>query len=129
MTVNKERLELFAEALESGDYRQCKGRLRAHSCYEDAVWHCALGVATDVALNNGLQEALIDLQIPPDVTWVNPTLHDFTVSWYGWDGDPDPLLAEDEDGNEETIAGLNDAGWSFWQIAQAVRTRWLKDEG
>lgn len=49
MSVNKERVQLLVNALRSGEFRQGAGALRRGNFY------CCLGVATEVALRNGLQ--------------------------------------------------------------------------
>lgn len=54
MTPNKERLLLFVEALESGDYEQCNSKLTVIGMDGKAT-HCCLGVATEVALVNGVE--------------------------------------------------------------------------
>lgn len=124
MTINKERVELFLAALESGDYRQCKARLRDRHLFNDLEVHCALGVATDVALKNGLQAN--------ESVWNTSLLDERVSTWYGFSDDEfednDPIiLVNDELG--ESVSVLNDAGWSFWDIAQAGRAHWLKDQG
>ena len=49
MTVNKERVELWVQALESDGFKQCQNVMHV----DDK--HCALGVAVVVALANGVQ--------------------------------------------------------------------------
>jgi len=127
VTVNKDRVELFAAALESDRYRQCKGQLKISTRSPDtgyATFHCALGVATQVALDNGLWE-----EGPWVDVWSRGDLNPAVAEWYGWGG-TNPYLGIDlGSGEEENIASANDFGLSFWQIAQAVRAKWLKDEG
>jgi len=130
VTVNKDRVELFAAALESDRYRQCRGQLKMLGTDPDFEgWkirelHCALGVATQVALDNGLWE-----ESPWVDVWSRGDLNPAVAAWYGWNG-TNPYLGIDlGSGEEENIASANDFGLSFWQIAQAVRAKWLKDEG
>ena len=139
MTVNKDRVELFAAALESDRYRQCRGQLRAMT-YDQSVdgireAHCALGVATQVALDNGLHAEILEKygrQFSEGILgamWTRGDLSPGVAEWYGWGG-TNPYLGIDlGSGEEENIASANDFGLSFWQIAQAVRAKWLKDEG
>lgn len=136
MTVNKDRVELFAAALESDKYRQCKGELRISTRSPDtgyATFHCALGVATQVALDNGLHAELLEKYGPFsgifDALWETGVLHEFVEDWYGWDNENPTLLLTSPDGLPHEIASANDAGFSFWEIAQAVRAKWLKEEG
>ena len=129
MTVNKDRVELFAAALESDRFKQCKGQLKIRSQWPGPTgiakeFHCALGVATQVALDNGLWE-----ESPWVDVWSRGDLNPAVAAWYGWNG-TNPYLGIDlGSGEEENIASANDFGLSFWQIAQAVRAKWLKDEG
>ena len=131
MTVNKDRVELFAAALESDRYKQCRGQLKMLGTDPDpGGWkirelHCALGVATQVALDNGLGRE------HPRIlgVWGRGDLHPAVAEWYGWDHTNPYLDIDLGSGEEENIASANDFGLSFWQIAQAVRAKWLKDEG
>jgi hypothetical protein len=132
--VNKERVELFAAALESGNYEQCTGRLWRHdlkvvpsgTAYQTTTF-CALGVATEVALQNGLQ---MEEDTDP---WFGSSLHPKVARWYGWTIEGygptlDPVIRRD-DGYSDSIAAFNDDGTSFWDLAQMIRREWLKDEG
>jgi len=131
--VNKERVELFAAALESGNYEQCKGTLRRSSVthgkgttVQRIERFCALGVATEVALQNGLQ-----LRKDGD-PWLTSALHPEVARWYGWTIDGygpivDPTIRRD-DGYSDSIAMFNDDGVPFWDLAQMIRREWLKDE-
>jgi len=140
VTVNKDRVELFAAALESDGFKQCKGRLREEIFTEwppkkVILGHCALGVATQVALDNGLYAEIVEKygrQFSEGILramWTRGDLSPGVAEWYGWGG-TNPYLGIDlGSGEEENIASANDAGVSFWDIAQAVRAKWLKDEG
>jgi hypothetical protein len=127
MTVNKDRVELFAAALESDRYRQCKGQLRVLT-RGHVDFHCALGVATQVALDNGLQEELQTWPREVEAVWRSGALSWQVADWYGWN-DTNPWIDIDLGRGEENIASANDAGVSFWDIAQAIRAKYLKDEG
>lgn len=122
--LNKDRVELFLAALESGDYTQCTGSLRAVNQFDpNRPWrHCALGVATDVALNNGLQEELSGWSEAS--LFVGGALDEEVKDWYGFDTD-DPVLTDDQ----WTVSGFNDNDVPFWDIAQVGRAKWLKDQG
>lgn len=54
VTPDKGRLLLFVEALESDEYKQCNDKLTIIS-KDGKTTHCCLGVATEVALANGLE--------------------------------------------------------------------------
>jgi hypothetical protein len=132
--VNKERVELFAAALESGNYEQCEGKLRRNDIEvaPSGTTHwitrfCALGMATEVALQNGLQ-----LEKDED-PWSGSGLYPEVAQWYGWTIEGygptlDPVIRRD-DGYSDSIAAFNDDGTSFWDLAQMIRREWLKDEG
>lgn len=130
MTVNKERVELLAQALESGDYQQCTGRLR-HWYYEEneeegdriLYSYCAEGVAVQVALDNDakLRKAW------STKNWWNPHPTKVIKEWYGF-----PVLQYiriDMGGGSCALAIANDDGTDFWTIAQALRATYLKEEG
>lgn len=138
MPVNKDRVELFAAALESDKYHQCGGQLKMRGLAlpdtRVVELHCALGVATEVALDNGLYEEIMDNVQNPRwhlaSLWSSGVLHPLVAAWYGWcdmnsRADAiDPRISEDD-----SISGLNDNGADFWTIAQALRATYLKDEG
>jgi hypothetical protein len=131
MTVNKERVELFAQALESGRYRKCSSYLRTVGLHPNGYtveYNCALGVATHVALDNGLREELPRRSHAEDNLFIGGGLAALVQNWYGFPFD-DPSVIDPEDGCHDSVTGLNDAGRDFWTIAQALRAEYLKDEG
>jgi hypothetical protein len=131
MTINKERVELFAQALESDRYRKCSTYLRAVGRYPNGdlvEYNCALGVATHVALDNGLRQQLPLLRRTEGDLFLGGGLATPVRHWYGFLFD-DPPVVDPEDGCHDSVTGLNDAGRDFWTIAQALRAEYLKDEG
>lgn len=59
MTINRERVQLFINALRSGNYKQASGTLARKLPGED--WkYCCLGVACEVARQNGVEIAVTD---------------------------------------------------------------------
>lgn len=134
MTVNKERVELFLAALESGKYEQCTGHLRRRYVPIQTMIaiveqrHCALGVATEVALDNGLREEIEAKGFPyDDFLFAGVCLNGYVMEWYGFEH-MDPLLTEPGD-LLTSVSRLNDGGKDFWTIAQMGREQWLKDQG
>jgi hypothetical protein len=120
VTVNKERVELFVAALESDEYKQCTEFLRRNTD-DGETQHCGLGVATEVAL---LHEPALRT-IEPYFLWFRSDLHEAVAAWYGFDNAA-VQLADSENGSD-WVGGWNDDGATFWEIAQAVRAKYLKD--
>ena len=129
MTVNKERLILWVDALRSGQYEQTDKRLKRDGKY------CCLGVACEVAVANGLEldirpffeDSIGDENLPIEVS-----------RWFGFDGDTqDPLLGnyntmdpEDEDYDadwrQDVLAteANDELLWSFERIADALENHY-----
>lgn len=98
--VNRDRVQLLVDALESDEFGQCKGALRRADA-DGKFRYCCLGVATEVALRNGLPEAvaeqrgtLYDYLSPPSVWNHNEgqLLSDEVMEWYGFD-ERSPMLS------------------------------------
>jgi hypothetical protein len=133
MTVNKERVELWAQALESEKYVQCYGALKLEPWQKlshteqsepdpltvNQVRHCVLGVAMEVARLNGLRFVQTSSSVLPEKV----------SEWYGFDGaDPDPVIKR-EDGTFTAISAANDVQkLPFWNIAQLIRANYLKGD-
>lgn len=119
MTVNKERMELWVQALESDRYRQCTNVLRDAGDPEAGIpeMHCALGVGMAVAVENGCK--LFD-----PWAWEHPDLDPNVVDWYGLNR-ADPVL----NGSRTVVQANDEDEESFWTIAQELRETYLKDEG
>ena len=104
----------WLKALTGGEYEQAKGRLRRGDAF------CCLGVLCDLYVKEGMgrwkREILhSDYILPGDV-----------VTWAGLqDCDPDlkELLPSKKNAGEEagTLAGMNDEGYSFKEIAKVIR--------
>lgn len=115
MTVNKDRVELWAQALESDGYKQCRGNLRLQQNYP---MHCAEGVAMAVAEMHGVQinrDEWDETCMPPQVS-----------RWYGL---PAVAFVDHGDMGRMTVIAANDmAHLSFWEIAQLLRAKYVKGE-
>lgn len=102
----------WAEALESGKYKQGRGSLFDNGCY------CCLGVLQEI---NGLpvySQFSEDYETDIPAEWPADTGHISLPSL----NEVDYLLALDEDGESYGADKLNDdAGLSFKQIAQLIR--------
>ena len=111
MSVNRERVELLCQALESGEFRQAPGALRVQETRSSPMGYCCLGVATEVALRNGLQ--LRGTFAGSDV-WnhdLGEVLHPEVRDWYGFQYDDPEIIVVDSDGvrNYLTATEANDA--------------------
>jgi hypothetical protein len=137
MSVNKERVQLWVDALRSGKYNQGDGALRI--VFESGVDEkfCCLGVACDISgvgeweFNSGTE---IDEAIyySPDDKFSNGNrdssiLTGRVAEWFGFNS-KDPNLI-DEDGDYEKATALNDShGYTFEEIADAIERTFLNDE-
>lgn len=126
MTINVERNQMWADALRSGNYTQGTSYLRIPQNDGESFTYCCLGVATEVAIANGL-----------DLGQVNPYADNglpapAVVDWFGW-GTNNPHVGvethncgrSDCRSAKQDIplpaSGANDdAGWSFAQIADGI---------
>lgn len=94
MTVNKERIELWAQALDSGEHEQCVGSLRRFGFPPEGGYrtekNCALGVGILVAMANGCEL--------PNFTWEEASRMPIKVAmWYGLPStDPQLGLTEED---------------------------------
>lgn len=117
MTVNRERIELWAQALESDGYQRCSGNLRWTDFFGTTM-HCAEGVAMAVAQAHGVQISLEQ--------WDCSTMPPQVRAWYGL---PGAAFLKTDDGMSHSIIWANDSvNMSFWDIAQGIRAMYLKDE-
>lgn len=128
------RLELWAGALESGEFRQGRGRLCS-----DTARYCCLGVACEVAMRNGLP---LTKTLPPggnsyryqgdanDPWSMSSAYLPQEVSfWYGFhlleerDRRGNPYVGRDSgDGDLVRAAAANDdLGWGFRRVAAGIR--------
>lgn len=121
MTVNKERMELWASALEANGDKQCTSYLS-----DGRGRHCALGIGMTVAAAHGVR-----------LTWGDwneeSALPDSVVQWYGLDSE-DPTLDRPEGSRcgrngRYSILWANDLDkLPFFTIAQMLRAKYIKDE-
>lgn len=118
--VNKERVELWVQALESDGYNKCVGSLRVQSPIHGKTMHCVEGVAMAVAEAHGLRIH--------ETAWFGATMPPYVRNWYGIEFNA-PIVIHDDEYGKVTAIGANDsAGRSFWEIAQMIRAKYLKGE-
>lgn len=118
MTINRERVELWAQALESDGYKQCTGQLRCTPKHSDQPMHCAEGVAMAVAEMHGVRIYPVD--------WRMSNMPPRVYQWYGITGN---VTVDHEEQGRMTVIAANDNGrMSFWDIAQLLRAKYVKGE-
>jgi len=123
----QERVRLLVAALRSKKYRQGKYALSKYSRIAKRRKLCCLGVACEIARQNGL-----DLKIRTGSDGYryydrsHAVLPRAVQAWFGFDRS-DPILIN-QNGGGSTASGLNDnAGYNFSQIADAFERTFLKD--
>lgn len=122
--MKREIMKIWVEALKSGEFEQCKGKLEKNGNY------CALGVLSVLALVNG-QCTYNDLGNGGRFDNKRFSLSYNVMKWAG--------IAQDEEryfkkscqkveivfkGQVTTIAALNDRGMSFFDIAKIIKANW-----
>lgn len=122
--VNRERVKLLVDALRSGEYEQCQGAL-VRTAKDGSKSYCCLGVATVVALKNG---------VPSYFKVEDYERRGFTVMPYqvsAWCGFPEdnPWLVTAPSGQRASAVHLNDCErYPFDQIADAFERTFLSEE-
>ena len=123
--VNEDRVLLWINALESGEYTQCQGVLERDEL-DGTKKHCCLGVAQRVAFANGFS---IGNRTPDDMYWGEAGMNSRVGEWYGFDAynEQDPILVDsDGDTDHITCVDANDKHhWNFARIAAALRERYI----
>jgi hypothetical protein len=141
VTVNKERIKLLVDALRSDEFRQGHASLRLDSFDGGKPHHCCLGVATEVALRNGLEivrpEEDIDEygwdrnEIVRSYPWKmeHQVMCEPVADWYGLD--MSPLLEGEVNGRprlERAITWNDELGADFATIADMFEATYITDE-
>lgn len=118
--INKERVMLLVDALRSGKYKQGKASLGKRS--QDGEENCCLGVACEVAIENGLE---LDKEYTENIVFYDneaTILPNSVRKWYGF-----------KDNNPELLTGLSyvygtpatrvndDYGYSFEKISKLFK--------
>ena len=145
--MKQEVAELWTEALRSGDYNQATGTLaKVDDTTGEVVGHCCLGVLCEIAIKHGVKverEGRMRTEYADDDSdesyeyYDNITFDDrddlvpqSVKDWAGLKTNdasvinnyPDGSAEEEEMDNEfsDSLAGLNDSGKSFLDIANLI---------
>lgn len=130
MEPNKDNIRLWAEALESDEYKQGNGLLRYRTeDGEDKL--CCLGVACEAAIKAGVPLPMHGPNGRGEYSYGEEREHavlpDAVRDWLGI-GDCNPLLT-DERGAKHGAYRWNDReGKSFPEIAAMIRRTYLGDD-
>lgn len=118
--MKKEYADKWIEALESGKYTQCMGKLF------DGKNYCCLGVACDIFLDQEFVETdSEDTSYVVEGTREGLELPYFLMEEMGMKKSYGQLLENDNSINA-SLVNMNDGGRSFEEIAQAIRENWEK---
>lgn len=124
----KERVKLLVDALRSGKYRQTQYTLSKYDKESRRRKFCCLGVACEVAMQNGVE---LEYQRHQDGygSYNNNSscLPDVVKDWFGFDSFDPKLL--DAEGNEYYATQLNDTlKLKFGKIADAFERTYLNED-
>lgn len=138
--MNEANIRRWVDALRSGEFRQGTGAL--HTREGDKDLYCCLGVACDLARADGAlvdpkwRYRAIDKMAYYGETGEGHLLPAEAAVWLGFDPDLDDVaLRYEEHGpddptegssHEASAAELNDNGWDFGDIAQAIEDYYLE---
>lgn len=104
--MNREAMEKWIAALEDPAN---EGRQIQKEHFDDQGGVCALGLAWEVL------EVKSDMALMEKLRGEDPVYDYFST------------IKAETDAGKEMVDNLNDAGWSFWDIAQALRATHLKE--
>ena len=131
MEPNKENIRLWVDALRSGNFKQCKGRLRKSNLDSIVEGYCCLGVLGMVFAEHNPDKKCefrsFGMDFMVDGTAKNEDcvggghLPKVVSDWVGLPDDP--LLVLNDDQSRATI--WNDTGKTFLEIADAIEKRYL----
>lgn len=137
MSLNKANMLKWIEALESGDYDQCSGKLTKISS-DGKLSHCCLGVVTEVAIANGLEGLSFETRTGDGSTfrayhWLDTDLYgDAQGSWLpgpvrDWLGTSSGGDVDLDNAGTSASVANDRLGWDFTRIAAALRAKYLAD--
>jgi hypothetical protein len=112
--MNPEVKAKWLQALRSGEYKQCEGKLKSQ--YEDGTCaYCCLGVLSDIHAKETEQGDWVDGAIYRDSTG-DTEMGVLTKGVRVWAG----LSKSNPDARSSSVAELNDGGVSFAHLADII---------
>jgi hypothetical protein len=125
--VNVERVQLWIQALRSGEYEQGQGHLRLNQPFGAKPRYCCLGVAQEVALRNGWVS--VDVPNSDWLDWGPAAMPADLGRWFGFmhphATDPPLVYHQDQGDNVCCTMANDDLNWTFEQIADALEARYI----
>lgn len=126
--MNPEIKAKWLTALRSGEYRQGRNVLKQQFDENDAPQFCCLGVLCDIAIKDGLNLTVNDINEYEDTDAIIWSFDDHqellpraVMEWAGMDSDNPALPNPEDEGHPTTdIASLNDNGMDFENIADII---------
>ncbi len=124
--MKKEIADKWVAALRSGEYQQGTERLHAladftDGCREVKKGHCCLGVLCEVAIKDGLKVHRLTTETSEYYDYANEALPVSVREYAGMDSDVGTF---EENGEDNVLAALNDAGTPFSEIADIIEKYW-----
>jgi hypothetical protein len=125
--MRRDIAELWAEALESGDYPQAKGFLVVVNSQDEPIGYCCLGVLTELAQAQGVQlrvETQTENQRTRRCLYFDGSYSFLPPAVKAWAQMKDDDMVSVTFPAPASLVELNDNGIPFTQIAQAIRDNW-----
>lgn len=127
--MNPEIKALWLKALRSGEYQQTACSLKGLNA-DNKIGYCCLGVLTDLAVKAGIGEWNEDGKAVPTHRFIAPDsefhaalLADEVRDWSGMPSADGTFPRHSAEWTEHiNLAGMNDGGRTFEEIADAIET-------
>lgn len=136
---NKENMLLWVQGLRSGRFPQGRGHLKGltqgpidadGNRQPDTLDYCCLGVACEVAMENGVKMAIVAYGLNPIDYGFNGTstsLPDLVAQWLGLGYETNPVIVDSDGLFVRAIRANDNLRWRFVHIADhLVRTYGLE---
>lgn len=123
MEINKERLLLGIDALNSGEYRQTQGTLKF--TVAGVSFYCCLGVLCEVAKDNGCE--VDETDFPGGYSHFDGqcnVLPESVGEWYGFDDANPGLIKYTNCINANDVVGV-----PFGEIARVLKETYIDEPG